>query len=85
MLDKTLLDIIVCPNCKGPLTYKPMDSEQGVDTLVCKGEGLVYPVRDGIPVLLVDEAQQMQSSSSSSDASPVTGLDSVSSKASDEE
>ena len=60
MLDKTLLDIIVCPNCKGPLIYKPRDNEQDADTLICQAEKLAYPVRDGIPILLVDEALQMQ-------------------------
>lgn len=48
-LSPQLLEIIVCPACHGAL------SEQG-DELACQGCGLVYPVRDGIPVLLVDEA-----------------------------
>ncbi len=51
MLDKTLLDVIVCPHCKGPLEYKAQDAQ-----LICKTEQLAYPVRDGIPVLLTDEA-----------------------------
>lgn len=50
-LDPALLEIIVCPQCRG--TLQPTGDE-----LVCQGEcGLVYPVRDGIPVLLVDEAR----------------------------
>jgi uncharacterized protein YbaR (Trm112 family) len=48
-LSPELLEIIVCPDCHGDLTL-------GVDTLTCTGCGLVYPIRDGIPVLLVDEA-----------------------------
>lgn len=50
-LDPALLAIIVCPQCHG--TLQPTGDE-----LVCQGEcGLAYPVRDGIPVLLVDEAR----------------------------
>jgi len=45
-----LLAIIVCPACHGELAL--VESE-----LVCQGCGLAYPVRDGIPVLLVDEAR----------------------------
>ena len=85
MLDKTLLDIIVCPNCKGPLSYKPMDSEQDSDTLVCQAEGLVYPVRDGIPVLLVDEAQQVQSSATIPNTTHDTGPDLSTNTTSDKE
>jgi uncharacterized protein YbaR (Trm112 family) len=49
-----LLAIIVCPSCKGELAVTPAD---GAVELVCQGCGLAYPVRDGIPVLLVDEAR----------------------------
>ena len=49
-LDPQLLQIIVCPADRGDLT------PQG-DELVCATCGLAYPVRDGIPVLLVDEAR----------------------------
>lgn len=50
-LDPELLAIIVCPECRSDLT------EQG-EELVCSGCGLAYPVRDDIPVLLVDEARR---------------------------
>jgi uncharacterized protein YbaR (Trm112 family) len=50
-LDPALLDIIVCPACHGSL------SVQG-EELVCADCGLAYPVRDDIPVLLVDEARK---------------------------
>ena len=50
-LDPALLDIIVCPACHGSL------SVQG-EELVCSDCGLAYPVRDDIPVLLVDEARK---------------------------
>lgn len=52
-LSEKLLEIIVCPQCHGDLLPVEVDSE-----LVCQGEcGLAYPVRDGIPVLLIDEAR----------------------------
>ncbi|MGZ4445743.1 MAG: Trm112 family protein [Nocardioides sp.] len=50
-LDPALLAIIVCPACQA--TLEPTDAE-----LVCTGCGLAYPVRDDIPVLLVDEARK---------------------------
>lgn len=52
-LDDWLLEIIVCPNCRSELRVDDAASE-----LVCTGCGLAYPVRDNIPVLLVDEARQ---------------------------
>ncbi|WGX98485.1 Trm112 family protein [Nocardioides sp. L-11A] len=52
-----LLAIIVCPSCKGELAVTPAAAGDGVE-LVCQGCGLAYPVRDGIPVLLVDEARK---------------------------
>jgi len=55
MLDKELLDLLVCPACKAALDY---DSER--DTLTCTQCRRVYPVRDGIPILLVDEAREQE-------------------------
>ncbi len=49
-LSKQLLELIRCPKCRAELTEEPADS------LTCTGCGLVYPVRDGVPILLVDEA-----------------------------
>jgi len=54
MIDKKLLSILVCPVTKAPVTY---DAEN--DELVCKASGLAYPVRDGIPVMLENEARQL--------------------------
>ena len=58
-LDPKLLEIIVCPQCHGDLLPREATVFEGVDgELACQGEcRLVYPVRDAIPVLLVDEAQ----------------------------
>ena len=50
-MDPKLLDILVCPLCKGPLVYKKAAME-----LVCKACRLAYPIRDDIPVMLIDEA-----------------------------
>ena len=52
-LEEWLIDIIVCPKCRASLRADGAASE-----LVCTGCGLAYPVRDNIPVLLVDEARQ---------------------------
>lgn len=52
-LDPALLEIIVCPDCRGQLTVDAKAQE-----LVCGSCGLAYPVRDNIPVLLVDEARR---------------------------
>ena len=54
MIDKKLLAILVCPVSKAPLKY---DEEQ--QELVCKASGLAYPVRDGIPVMLENEARRL--------------------------
>jgi uncharacterized protein YbaR (Trm112 family) len=52
-LDPALLEIIVCPDCHGDLR-----TDEGAEELVCTACGLAYPVRDDIPVLLVDEARR---------------------------
>lgn len=53
-LDRELLDLLVCPNCRGPVEH--LEAE---DRMVCRGEcGYRYPVRDGIPVMLIDEAEK---------------------------
>jgi LSD1 subclass zinc finger protein len=52
-VDARLLEILVCPICKGPLTY-----DRGAQELTCALDKLAYPIRDGIPVMLVDEARQ---------------------------
>ena len=52
-LDASLLEILACPDCKAPLR-----ADEAASELVCTGCGLAYPVRDDIPVLLVDEARK---------------------------
>ncbi|OGI42002.1 MAG: tetraacyldisaccharide 4'-kinase [Candidatus Muproteobacteria bacterium RBG_16_64_11] len=53
-MDKRLLDILVCPVCKGPLLYDKAKAE-----LMCKADRLAYPIRDDIPVMLEDEARRV--------------------------
>ena len=53
-MDSKLLDILACPLCKGPLTWH-RDAQQ----LVCRADRLAFPVRDGIPVMLEEEARKL--------------------------
>lgn len=56
-MDAALLSLLVCPLSRGPLRYDKDKHE-----LVSEKAGLAYPVKDGIPVMLVDEARQLDSS-----------------------
>jgi len=51
-----LLEILVCPKCKGELEYRNAPAEEA---LVCHACRLVYPVEDGIPIMLIDEAKPL--------------------------
>jgi len=53
-VDNKLLEILVCPLCKGPLLYRKVQGE-----LICKPCRLAYPVKDDIPVMLEDEARKL--------------------------
>jgi uncharacterized protein YbaR (Trm112 family) len=53
-MDSKLLDILVCPICKGPLIYLKSRQE-----LICKADRLAYPIKDGIPVMLEDDARKL--------------------------
>ena len=53
-MDRKLLDLLVCPVTKGPLVY---DKERG--ELLSRAARLAYPIRDGIPVMLEDEAREL--------------------------
>lgn len=55
-MDPKLLEILVCPVCKGPLEHRKAEKE-----LVCKPCRLAYEIRDGIPVMLADEAREISS------------------------
>lgn len=54
MIDKKLLDILVCPVTKGPLIYDKDHQE-----LISKSARLAYPIRDGIPIMLEEEARPL--------------------------
>ncbi|MEP6476975.1 MAG: Trm112 family protein [Actinomycetota bacterium] len=56
-IDAELLEILVCPNDRADVEY--LEAEQ---VIVCSGCGYRYPVRDGIPVMLLDEAEKPSSS-----------------------
>ena len=54
-MDTRLLDILVCPICKGPLKYDKKNQE-----LICNSDKLAYPIRDGIPIMWADQARDLQ-------------------------
>ena len=55
-LDKKLLEILACPKCKGDLEYKCTEKEE---SLICHKCKLIFPVKDGIPVMLIEEAKKL--------------------------
>ena len=54
-VDPKLLELLVCPVTKGPLDYDRAKAE-----LVSKKAGLAFPIRDGIPIMLADEARKLE-------------------------
>jgi uncharacterized protein YbaR (Trm112 family) len=53
-MDTKLLDILVCPLCKGPLLYRKSEGE-----LICKVDRLAFGIKDDIPVMLEEEARKL--------------------------
>jgi uncharacterized protein YbaR (Trm112 family) len=53
-MDNKLLEILVCPLCKSPLHYHKAEQE-----LICKADRLAYAIKDGIPIMLADEARSL--------------------------
>ncbi|MAK61759.1 MAG: hypothetical protein CMK09_12330 [Ponticaulis sp.] len=53
-LDPKLLEVLICPVSRGPIIYDPEASE-----LISKKAGLAYPIRDGVPIMLADEAREL--------------------------
>ena len=53
-MDAKLLDILVCPICKGPLVHRAAAAE-----LICKADRLGYPIKDGIPIMLEEDARKL--------------------------
>ncbi|MBW8829480.1 MAG: Trm112 family protein [Burkholderiales bacterium] len=61
-MDTRLLELLVCPICKGPLDYqRPPHAERA--ELICSADRLAFPVRDGLPVMLESEARQLDENS----------------------
>jgi uncharacterized protein len=56
MLDTRLLDILACPLCKGPVHYRRIEG-----VIVCRADRLAFPVVDGVPVMLENEARVLNS------------------------
>ena len=54
VIDPKLLEMLVCPLSKAPLIY-----DRAAGELICKQSGLAYPIRDGIPIMLADEAREI--------------------------
>ncbi len=54
-VDPRLLEILVCPLTKGPLEYDAVAGE-----LISRRAGLAYPIRDGIPIMLIEEARKLE-------------------------
>ncbi len=53
-MDNRLLDLLVCPLCKGPLQH-----DKSAKELICNADRLAYPIRDGIPIMWADDARDM--------------------------
>ena len=58
-LDHRLIDLLVCPLCKGPLTMGRTDTGQPAE-MICAADRLAFPIRDGIPVMLESEARPLE-------------------------
>jgi len=53
-LDPNLLEILVCPHSRGPLEY-----DRAANELISRQAGLAYPIREGVPIMLVEEAREL--------------------------
>ena len=57
MLDKQLLEILACPKCKENLEYDTNDTDPNNHKLICHKCRLKYPIKEDIPIMLIDEAE----------------------------
>jgi uncharacterized protein YbaR (Trm112 family) len=64
-IDPKLLEILVCPLTKAPLRY-----DRAAQELISEEAGLAYPIRDGIPIMLVDEARALRPEETGVEAGP---------------
>jgi uncharacterized protein YbaR (Trm112 family) len=70
-LDHRLIDLLVCPLCKGPLQMQRDEASRPV-ALTCSADRLAFPIRDGIPVMLESEATPFDAQAS--EPGPLSGL-----------
>ncbi len=54
-MDDRLLDVLACPLCKGPLKF-----QRAAEVLVCRADRLAFPIRDGVPMMLEEDARHLQ-------------------------
>lgn len=54
-MDDRLLDVLACPLCKGPLKF-----QRPAEVLVCRADRLAFPIRDGVPMMLEEDARHLQ-------------------------
>ena len=62
-MEAGLLDILVCPLCKGPLAY-----DKDAQELICRPDRLAYPIRDGIPIMWAEQARTLDAPAESENA-----------------
>lgn len=62
-MESRLLEILVCPLCKSPVKHDRQHQE-----LICRADRLAFPIRDGVPIMLVDEARELDDSDSNTSA-----------------
>jgi uncharacterized protein YbaR (Trm112 family) len=68
MIRKELLDILACPQCKGHV-----ESNQDESELLCRSCRLAYAIRDGIPIMLIDEARRLDAAETGQSTQTTTG------------
>ncbi len=56
-MDKKLLSHLVCPLCKSPLVYQPLDEHHAQAEFICRADKLAYPIRNAIPVMIPEQAR----------------------------
>ncbi len=66
-MNPRLLEILVCPLCKGPLVY-----DKPAQELICKGDRLAYPIRDDIPIMWADQARDLNDGANINSADTTT-------------
>jgi len=71
-VDPRLLEILACPICKGALRH-----DRSAQELICDIDRLAYPIRDGIPIMMVDQARQLDPADPHEGASPAAGAPQV--------